>query len=81
MNFVASPIVHLNAPSSAPPIVEKMLPTAPPSVCTTGPMTGMLAGTSGTWPPAAYAGAGHRNSPTTTVSTRQLAQRDVAIEV
>ena len=53
MNLVASPIVHVNAPRTAPPIVEKMLPTAPPSVLTIGPMIGMLAVTSGTWPPAA----------------------------
>ena len=45
-----------------------------------GPMTGMLAGTSGTWPPAAYAVAGDKNSATAAVNARRLAQRDVRIE-
>ena len=53
MNLVASPIVHVNAPSIAPPIVEKMLPTSPAERAQHGPMIGMLAVTSGTWPPAA----------------------------
>jgi hypothetical protein len=48
MNLLANPIVHENAPSTAPPIVEKMLPTAPPTVLMIGPMIGMLAVTSGT---------------------------------
>ena len=64
VDFVASPIVRVNAPGTAPPIVEKMLPTAPPRGLTMGPMIGMLAVTSGTWPPAAYAGAGDSSSPT-----------------